>query len=923
VKIKRNNIINKIKLLPRLVVFYTVLPFTIFTIIAVGIFYFQKNNIFKDAEKQMTKNLNTLVISVKMDRKNLEDQNYVALNTFKNYISTNKSFFDFETNVSNQEAVNYVTGLQENVVINNWKFIGDSILLNSRFISSLSLSLNTNLIISQKNKLGYINISSTNEKFNLILFPYSTQIVYTIEKGELYSGNLVFNGIEYFVQATPFYIRGKINGMLISLVESNFSAELSDLFGSQVYYQRGYPFVMNLKGEMLVHPLLTGQTIGYSEIYKKILTTQKATSPVVFKYLWPENSKGEYKYMIVSYIENLQSFVGITYFEKDLSTIINSLRILLILAVFMSSLVIVMAIFLISNYYIKRVKLLTTNIENITKGDFSKINLNDKNRLENSQNFELKLVENFKQLEEFTQNLKNFNFNYDYVKWGENDNIGDNLIHLRKLLKKNYEEDNNKRDQQDRIIWLNEGLSKFIEILKYQVIEIKELAYRIIAQIVEYINANEGGFFIVSFDENNEKYLELLATYAMNKEKVVERKILFGDGLIGRVAIEKKTLFLTEIPDSYSKISTSLGHGVPKSIVIIPLLFNDEIIGVVELASFEIFTKLQLDFLEKISENISANLAMWKASRQTAELLRDSQEQAKKQIEQQKLMQKHLSELEKLKEDSEQREIELNSIIKAVDTTALMAEYDTNGMILSANSRFMQTLELSETDLVRKHHRELTSMDITSKEYKDFWTDLLYGNTKRFIEAFNLGDNTIWLSQNYVPILDKSDNVFKILNIAIDISENKILEKQLRAQVKEISKEARTVRKDQRKIQQEREEFLEKEFEYKAIIDGINEFIGQIEFSIDGAIISLNKYFASILGQEITDLVGKNIKDFVVDSDIETFKLAVEKVKKSEQYSSTISFNDVEKKQIKLRYSLQPIWSLSKKIEKIIMIVTK
>ncbi len=353
-------------------------------------------------------------------------------------------------------------------------------------------------------------------------------------------------------------------------------------------------------------------------------------------------------------------------------------------------------------------------------------------------------------------------------------------------------------------------------------------------------------------------------------------------------------------------------------------MFNDEVIGIIELASLKVFSELELEFLERISENISANLAMWRASQQTAKLLRETREQARQMQKQQRDLEKHIQELNKLREESEKREIELNSIIKAVDTTALLVEFDTNGYITSVNNRFLTTLGRREDEIIGKHHSEITTMKPESKEYKDFWKDLLDGKSKRFIESFIIQDQTIWLSQNYVPILDKNGKVFKILNIAIDITENKLLEKQLRSQVKEISKEARLVRKEQRKVRKEREEFVNKENSYLAAIKAMDKFISHVEFSPEGKIIYINEVFASHLGYKNADfLIDKNIKDVVHVKELEKLKVAIDTVIKEKESSGEINFYNTESEPVLFQYFMTVAFDSKNKPQKIIMSLIK
>lgn len=901
----------------RVILVYSIFPFIIFALIALFLFFQQKNKILDDASNLMFKNVSYLITSVEIDLLRIEEKNQIALNTFKVYVSTNKTFFNFSDKKLKVKTFNNETKLEQEVNIHNWKYRDDTLYRNGSFLNSISLSLKNDLIIAQKTTEGYVTISSSNPDFELLLFPFSSNLAYTIENGETYRGGIKLSDKDYLFSATPFYVDGKIEGMLMSLQEYKFSNQLSELFGKQIYFKRGYPYAVNKNGILILHPTQQGDDIEGTKLFSKINSTQDKAIPSRIDYIWPENKKGDKKITYVQYIPDVEIYVGATYFISDFKSQFDKLKILLILAVIISTLIVSITLILISNFYNTKNQRFFNLFKSLEKGKIPEI-YSEKHNLPSSYP-ELNFVENFKELQSFTEYLKEQDFSFNYVSWSEDDEIGENLIILNNRLREAQEKAIEKSKEQEKLIWLNEGMAKFIEILKYQVIKIKDLAYKIISQIVEYINAHEGGFFIL-VEENNERFLDLLAAYAMHKEKLLTRRIDLGVGFVGRVALEKKTLFLTEIPDSYTKISTALGQGKPKSIVVLPLIFNDDIIGVIELSSFEVLSDLQLTFLERISENISANLAMWRASQQTADLLRESQEQAKIQKEQQKTLETHLNELENLREEGAQREIELNSIIKAVDTTALLVEYDKSGKITSANNRFLDTLQKTSEEIIGKHHKDITSMDVNSTEYQDFWSDLLEGKTKRFIESFNISENAIWLSQNYVPILDKDNNVFKVLNIAIDITENKILERQLRDQVREISKEARTVRKEQRKVRKEREEFLSKETFYSAVISAAGNYVGHVEFSIDGSISFINETFANLIDVDAKLLIGKNIKDLIYSKDFEIFKLALEKANSGEEYSSQISIINAKEKSVDIEYTLMPVLNLKKKVDKIILI---
>lgn len=890
------------------------------SIAAIIVFLVQKKNYFDEVDKQMFKNLEAIELTLKVDLNKLQDNNEIAINSFNFFVSSNKIKFNFSGETTTLDAINYQTGLEQKVDIQNWSYDGKNILNNQQIFNSLALSLRNNLLMAQKTTDGYVIVYSSNKTIENIIFPLTENLIFTIENGEVAKDIIKINGTQYYLSAVPLYIGSKIQGMLIALKNFDISTSLSDFITSQIYYKRGYPFIMSVNGTMVVHPTMMGKSVANTEIFKKIIETEDNPLPTKLIYIWPENNQGEKKALFVKYIPDLQLFVAVTYFLNDFRNYLNRLKIILFLAIVLTTILIMVITRFISSTYSKIIIANNEFLKNISDGNYE---IDESLVKQTNLSTTSKLIDNFGKLYDFTKALKENNYAYSYEPWSNNDLIGKNLISLSSHLHNIEQEEKRKQDEQKKLIWINEGISRFIEILKYQVIEIRELTYRIISHLVEYIGANQGAFFIVNKDQNQEKYIELYAAYAMQKSKLIERKIPFGVGLIGRVAIEKKILHITEIPDNYTKISTALGEGKPKSIVIVPLLFNDEIIGVIELNSFNEIDDIHIQFIERVSENISANLAMWQANQRTADLLSSSEQQTDKMRDQQSILEKQLKELESLKEQSEQREIEFSSIIKAIDTTALLVEFDNNGKIIDANNKFLDIFHKRLEEIVSKHHKDITSMDTKSTDYIFFWKDLLEGKTKRFVESFTIGEETIWLSESYVPISNRDNNVFKIFNIAIDITENKLLEKQLREQVKEISKEARTVRKEEHKVKLEREEFMEREKTYLAIIEGADSFIGRIVITTDGTIIECNKIFADVINIPSKVLLDKNIKDYIVKQDFEKLQIIIEAAKKGESYTSTINLLDAKSQTINVGFSLKPVISINNKVEKIILLTYK
>ena len=129
-------------------------------------------------------------------------------------------------------------------------------------------------------------------------------------------------------------------------------------------------------------------------------------------------------------------------------------------------------------------------------------------------------------------------------------------------------------------------------------------------------------FYIFEQDENfkNQK-LKLFAAYAFGEEIKTQKEFALGEGLVGQCALEKERILLTNVPKTYTKISSGLGKASPLNLIVLPVLFEKEIKAVIELASFDTFSETHLDFLSQLTESIGIVLNTIEANTRTESLL--------------------------------------------------------------------------------------------------------------------------------------------------------------------------------------------------------------------------------------------------------------------------------------------------------------
>src|SRR5690606_32806940 len=157
--------------------------------------------------------------------------------------------------------------------------------------------------------------------------------------------------------------------------------------------------------------------------------------------------------------------------------------------------------------------------------------------------------------------------------------------------------------------WVNEGLARFVEILRSRNNDtLKRLSDSILQNLVSYLKANQGALFLLNDDDPNDIFLEMTACYAYDRKKFVEKKLNLGEGITGQAMLEKDTVYITDVPQDFIKITSGLGEAVPRNILVVPLRLDDKVYGAVEIASFNLLKTYQIEFVEKLGESIASTI---------------------------------------------------------------------------------------------------------------------------------------------------------------------------------------------------------------------------------------------------------------------------------------------------------------------------
>ncbi|SFC87813.1 GAF domain-containing protein [Flexibacter flexilis DSM 6793] len=322
------------------------------------------------------------------------------------------------------------------------------------------------------------------------------------------------------------------------------------------------------------------------------------------------------------------------------------------------------------------------------------------------------LVAGLRATSNFAENIGNGNLKASFTPLSDADVLGNSLLEMRSNLQK-VAEDDKKRN------WATEGVAKFSEILRQNNDNINKLSDEIVANLVKYLGANQGGLYIVNEDDtNDEPYLYLAGCYAWDKKKYIDQKIAYGEGLTGQSWQEKDTLFITDVPQDYISITSGLGDANPTSIIIVPLKINEQVYGVVEMASFNVFQDFEIEFVEKIGESIASTLSTAKVNERTTRLLEESQMMTEQMKAQEEEMRQNMEELQATQEEMERAQLSISRKEKLFDSTMVVLELDNSFSITSANEMADIMLGYRSRDLTGSALKELISDETSLSQLK-------------------------------------------------------------------------------------------------------------------------------------------------------------------------------------------------------------
>jgi len=307
-------------------------------------------------------------------------------------------------------------------------------------------------------------------------------------------------------------------------------------------------------------------------------------------------------------IEHFLNTFKVNFQQKNISLLYNQIII--------SIIILFLAILIVLFLWFRRIRMLNNKKSNLTlllntfiqgkslkKNKLTSLNLNQELEYEALMQFQYKMFLYAEALEK-----QDINKAQELMPFEKESPIGQKYLSFTQKINDLLEETNIEKNKNIDLLKFRQELS-VIEKLLRENSGSKDLYIKLLKELISFLDLNQGGIFLTKKDENDEYFLELKASFAYNTERKNKKTIAFKEGLIGTAAYEQNIIILDEIPSNYLEINSGLGEIPPKYLFILPIIYEDETLAVIELASFNPLNNAELDFLKNLTDTVSLFIA--------------------------------------------------------------------------------------------------------------------------------------------------------------------------------------------------------------------------------------------------------------------------------------------------------------------------
>jgi len=520
----------------------------------------------------------------------------------------------------------------------------------------------------------------------------------------------------------------------------------------------------------------------------------------------PLNIEGV-KWAIVSEIDVTEAFSATTMLRNR---VLAAAGIILLLAVVMA--------YLVSNTIAKPVKRVQEVIERLAKGALPKGQLavaNSKDEIGQMARSVEVMAQNLSKKVEFAQQIGEGNLKCDYELTSDEDVLGSALVNMRnnletssRSLRENVEslraQEEELRQQTEELLatqeemrrasealqarqkeleakqFFDSGVARFAEIMNVDMTTttLEQWGYRICAELHHYFNAAQAALYRANDDRTR---LDKLSAYSYDVNTAFKDSFALGEGLVGEAARRGEVTVLDNIQTAGARLHAGAVEFTPQTLIIIPLMANQQLEGVLEITAMQAFDDNTLQLIRTIGDDIALNLLNLRAQVQIQKLLKDAQEANAQLVANEEELRQNYEELQATQDELQRAGRELSEQLAAINRSMAMIEFELDGTILWANELFLQLTKYSLDEIVGRHHRIFAfPEDFASPAYGEMWRKLAGGEpyTAEF-RRLDKNQEEFWLYGSYNPIIGVDGKPYKVIKFVVELTQQKRQQREL------------------------------------------------------------------------------------------------------------------------------------------------
>lgn len=504
----------------------------------------------------------------------------------------------------------------------------------------------------------------------------------------------------------------------------------------------------------------------------------------------------------------------------------------------------------------------------------------------------------------FVQEIERGNLDADFVGEhfsGSGRLLMESMLRMRDEMKRLATEDKKRS-------WVNEGLASFVDTLRSQNDNLESLADNIIRHLVHYLKANQGALYLINDENPDDPYIAMEACYAYNRRKFLQQRIEIGEGLAGQVVLEKQTVYLKEVPENFVRITSGLGEALPRNILIVPLKLEEQVFGLIEIASFKMIEDFEIEFVEKLGESIASTISTVRNSERTNKLLQETQLQAEQMRAQEEEVRQNMEELSATQEEMQRilkevqdQETFVRGLINASNDSIIAI--DKEYKILSANKTAVDSYASLNLKITKGFDIFSLFTEEQKPRFKRYYDRALAGEHFEVTEHYKFEDRDQHFVITYSPLRSEQGEVIGAVLFGKDISEMILAKLKAEQMAKEANENAEVLKAKEEELRQNLEEMntlqeemssqvkeiesLKNDLEIREGVFGLTTILSEADLT--GNITLANKKLCEVSKYSNEELVGMP-HSLLRHPDMpkELFKLFWQTIKRGEVFKGII-----------------------------------